>query len=80
MSRKLTQLERRVLAYHGQPAATVSALERIPVSEVMRIRAELRGRGAEHSPQSTDTPEQQQLELDDDVDRLMRRNRAPRPT
>lgn len=70
---KLTQRERRVLRYHGQPAATVAVLERIPVAEVLRIRLALRSRGvAGISPFAEET--QTQL----DLDRVMRENRGPR--
>ena len=72
--RKLTQLERRVLAYPGQPAHAVAVAERITIAEVLEIRERLRGRGIDHSPHTTDV---QQPQLDD-VGQLMRDNRAPK--
>jgi hypothetical protein len=72
--RKLTQRERRVLRYHGQPASVVATAERMTINEVMEIRAALRGRGIEHSPNA----DADMVQLPLDYDRLMRDNRAPR--
>lgn len=77
---KLSPLERRVLQCHGVPARHVAVAERRTVHEILEIRAMLRERGiGPISPALQVDPPEEQLSLDQ-IDRMMRDNRAPQPT
>lgn len=69
---RLTHRERRMLLYYGQPANLVAARERMPVAEVLEIRARLRSRGVTGSSPQAPISEQEQL----DLEQLMSDNRA----
>lgn len=73
--RKLTHLERRVLRYHGQPANTVAVAERLELEVVLEVRMQLRARG--HVPALPGVEQEPTQLAFDDVDHLMRSNRAP---
>lgn len=76
MPRKLTDRERRLLRYHGMPAADVARVEHLTVEQVMEIRATLSRRGVTPAPPGAE-PDGTQLTMGD-VEQLMRDNRAPR--
>lgn len=76
---KLTQLERRfVSCYQGVPAQNIASAEGITVDRVLSTWADLKQRGLVASV-ATAAAAQGQLSLDD-LDHLMRANRAPAPT
>jgi hypothetical protein len=77
---RLTYLERRIMRYHGMPARDVARVEKLTVHEVLEVRAQLRERGHVPTTPGLDQgvyEQPQQLSLDQ-VDQLMRDNRAPR--
>ena len=77
---KLTNVQRRVLRYHGQPADRVSVLERLTVHEVLEARQQLASMGAVGvTPYAEPTPAGRALEDQLSFDQMMRANRAPRP-
>lgn len=69
---KPTQLERRMLRYHGASDQAIADAERLSLDVVRRARARLRARGVEvFAPPDLDG----QMTLPD-VDRAMRENRG----
>lgn len=78
MSSGLSDLERRVLRYQGLPAREIARLERITVARVLEVWAALKDRGViPHTPGVEPHPAVEQLTFDQ-VDRMMRRNCAPK--
>lgn len=77
---KLTQVERRVLRYHGQPAETVAIAERLTIHQVIEIRLALRRRGVvpDFGGSLPDGPPPTCTEDQLSFDHMMRANRAPR--
>jgi hypothetical protein len=76
---KLTQLERQLLRYQGVPAHVVAKAERITVDRVLEVWASLKDRGVMAGGphhQHHEGPADEQLSFDQ-VDRMMRGNRAP---
>jgi hypothetical protein len=74
----LTARERRFLNYEGLPAKTIAIVERMTIDDVLEMWASLKDRGiVRHTigvrPHG---PACEQLSLDQ-VDRMMRGNRAP---
>lgn len=74
---KLTDLERRFLRYHGIPAREIARIEDISIGRVLEVWAALKDRGAiAHTTGVSQGPVCEQLSFDQ-IDRLMRGNRAP---
>jgi hypothetical protein len=74
----LSARERRFLNYQGLPAEQIARVERMTVDQVLATWSSLKGRGVVHATayQPHAGPVQEQLSLDQ-LDRMMRGNRAP---
>jgi DNA-binding CsgD family transcriptional regulator len=73
---KLTALERRFLNYQGLPASEIARIEHLTVTRVLAIWRSLKDRGVVRVAAEHAGPAHEQLSLDQ-IDRLMRGNRAP---
>jgi hypothetical protein len=73
---RLSPLERRFLNYQGLPACQIARIEGITVTRVLATWRSLKDRGVVHVAAEHAGPAHEQLSLDQ-IDRLMRGNRAP---